>query len=111
MRSAVVDILPPRLRRSLIKFGGDLAVARKKRRLTIAMMTERVGVSKATYLRVEKGDPKVALGIYAMALFSLGFGDVFAELVDQKRDLTGLMLEESQLPRRVRAKKTELAPR
>jgi DNA-binding XRE family transcriptional regulator len=36
------------------------------------MMAERVGVSKGTYLRVEKGDPTVSLGAYAMALFVLG---------------------------------------
>ena len=42
MRSSVLDTLPPRVRRSLAKFGADLAVARKKRRLTTQMMAERL---------------------------------------------------------------------
>ena len=39
-------------------------------------MAERIGVHKNTYLKVEKGDPTVSFGIYAMALFVLGLSDV-----------------------------------
>ena len=105
MRSSVHDVLPPSLRRSLLKFGADIAVARKKRHLTVAMMAERLGVAKGTYLRVEQGTPSVSLGVYAMALFALGLGDAFAELVDPKRDDQGLLLDEQRLPKRVRVRK------
>src|SRR5688500_8636902 len=98
MRSNVLDVLPPRVRRSLTKLGGDVSVARKKRRLTIAMMAERVGVSKSTYTRVEKGDPTVALGVYAMTLFVLGFGEVLSGIVDPGRDDQGLLLDAERLP-------------
>src|SRR5580700_256851 len=104
MRSSVHDILPAALRRSLVKFGGDIAVARRKRQLTVAMMAERLGVAKSTYLRVEKGDPSVSLGVYAMALFVLGFGDAFGDLVDASRDEQGLLLDEQRVPKRVRLK-------
>ena len=88
MRSAVADILPPRLKRSLAKFGRDLALARRKRRLTLDMMAERVGVTKATYQRLEKGDPTVAFGAYVMALWVLGFGDAFlVDTVNQRSSL------------------------
>jgi DNA-binding XRE family transcriptional regulator len=105
MRSAVHDILPPKVRRSLTKFGADLSLARRKRRLTAAMMSERLGVAKSTYVRVEKGDPSVAMGVYAMALFALGFGDAFADLVDASRDQEGLVLEAQRVPKRVRSTK------
>jgi DNA-binding XRE family transcriptional regulator len=105
MRSAVRDILPLSVKKSLRKLGADIAIARRKRRLTVQMMTERVGVSRATYGRVERGDPTVALGVYAMCLFVLGFGAVLGDLVDARRDELGLMLEEEQLPKRVRPKK------
>lgn len=105
MRSSVRDILPPRVRRSLTKFGADLAVARRKRRLTTAMMAERLAVARSTYLRAEKGDPTVSLGVYAMAMFVLGFGDALGELVAPRRDEQGLLLDEQRLPTRVRAKK------
>jgi len=105
VRSTVLDVLPPDVRRSLAKFGSDLAVARRKRRLTSAMMAERVGLSKSTYLRVEKGDPTVSLGAYAMALFVLGFGAALGELIDPRHDDQGLLLERLRLPKRVRARK------
>jgi transcriptional regulator with XRE-family HTH domain len=105
MRSAVFDVLPPHIRRSLTKFGGDLSIARRKRRLTAAMMSERLGVSRSTYTRIEKGDPTVALGAYAQALFVLGFGPVFGDLIDQRRDEQGLLLDLDQLPKRVHAKR------
>lgn len=109
MRSAVQDVLPPRVRRSLSKLGTDLALARRKRSLTAAMMSERLGVSRSTYARVEKGDPTVALGVYAMALFVLGFGDLLGDLVDAGRDPNGLLLDAERLPRRVRLGKGPVA--
>ena len=106
MRSSVHDVLPPTLRRSLAKFGGDLGLARRKRHLTTVMMAERLGVSKSTYVRVEKGDPTVAMGVYAMALFVLGFGDALRDLVDPSRDEQGLLLDQERVPKRVRPKGT-----
>ncbi len=109
MRSSVLDILPSRVRRSLAKFGADLAVARRKRSLTSAMMAERLGVARSTYLRAEKGDPTVAMGVYAMALFVLGFGDGLGDLIDPSRDDQGLLLDARRLPKRVRVKKEPTA--
>lgn len=105
MRSSVYDVLPPKVRRSLSKFGSDLALARRKRRLTTAMMSERLGVAKSTYARVEKGDPTVSMGVYAMTLFVLGFGDALGGLVDASRDEQGLLLDEERVPKRVRPRR------
>ena len=102
MRSSVTDILPLQVRRSLAKFGADLSIARRKRRLTVAMMTERTGVSRSTWSRLEKGDPTVSMGAYAQALFALGFGAPLGDLIDQSRDEQGLLLDLDQLPKRVR---------
>jgi DNA-binding XRE family transcriptional regulator len=103
------DVLPSGARRSLSKFGHDLAVARRKRRLTVGMMAERTGLAKSTYARIEKGDPAVALGAYAMALFVLGFGDALCNLADARRDDEGLLMDEERLPKRVRIKKAPVA--
>ena len=51
MRSTVADTLPPRVRRSLTKLGVDIALARKKRSLTVVMMAERTG---KTFAEIEK---------------------------------------------------------
>ncbi len=105
MRSTVHDVLPPKVRRSLKKLGADVSLARRKRHLTTAMMSERLGVAKTTYMRVEKGDPTVSMGVYAMALFVLGFGEAFGELLDASRDEQGLLLDAQRVPKRVRPRK------
>jgi DNA-binding XRE family transcriptional regulator len=93
----------------LAKLGTDIATARRKRNVTVAMMAERIGVAKTTYLKVEKGDPSVSMGIYAMALFVLGFGDVIGDIIDPRRDDVGLLLDVDRLPQRIRLKRTPTA--
>jgi transcriptional regulator with XRE-family HTH domain len=102
MRSSLHDLLSPPTRRALSKLGRDVAIARRKRRFAISMMAERMGVSPNTYRRVEKGDPTVTVGAYAMALFVLGFGSALGDVIDAKRDEIGLQLDEARLPKRVR---------
>jgi DNA-binding XRE family transcriptional regulator len=109
VQSSALESLPPKLRRSLNKLGADIAVARRKRNLTTAMMAERIGSAKSTYLKVEKGDPSVSMGVYAMALFVLGFGEVIGEIVDPRRDDIGLLLDTERLPKRVRPRKVPTA--
>lgn len=105
MRSAVFDIMPPRVRRAMVKLGADIALGRRKRGLTVMMMAERLGVSRGTYLRVEKGDPTVAMGVYAMVLFVFGLGVPFSDLVDARRDDQALLLDAERVPKRVRVKR------
>ena len=105
MQSSALESLPAKVRRSLAKFGSDIAIARRKRNLTTMMMAERIGSAKSTYLKVEKGDPSVSMGVYAMALFVLGFGDTIGDVVDPRRDDVGLLLDTERLPKRVRPKK------
>ena len=105
MRSTIVDTLPPKVKRALAKLGADIALARKKRSLTTLMMAERLGIAKSTYLKIEKGDPTVAMGAYAMTFFVLGFDDALGEIVDPRRDDQGLLLDAERLPKRVRTRK------
>ncbi|RXR30877.1 MULTISPECIES: helix-turn-helix domain-containing protein [Sphingobium] len=106
MKSTVAETLPMRVRRSLAKLGADIALARRKRSLTVQMMAERLGVAKSTYLKIEKGDPSVALGTYAMAFFVLGFNDVLGDVLDARHDEQGLLLDQQRIPKRVRPPKT-----
>jgi DNA-binding XRE family transcriptional regulator len=106
MRSSNSDVLPVSVRRVLKKLGHDLAIARRKRRLTAMMMAERLAVARTTYLKIEQGDPSVAMGKYAMALFVLGLGDALGQIADPGRDEVGLLLDDERLPKRVRSRKT-----
>ncbi len=65
-----------------------------------------MGVAQNTYRRAELGDPAVAMGSYAMALFVMGFGEMLGDLVDARRDEKGLKLDEERLPKRVRVKRS-----
>lgn len=109
MKSATLESLPLTVRRSLAKLGVDIALARRKRNLTVVMMAERIGAAKATYLKVERGDPTVSMGVYAMVLFVLGFGYAIGDVVDPRRDDIGLLLDTERLPKRVRPKMTPVA--
>jgi hypothetical protein len=86
----------------LRKLGGDIRDARLRRRIPVAVAAERASISRMTLNKVEKGDPGVALGIYATVLFVLGLADRLGELADAKNDATGLQLEEGRLPKRIR---------
>lgn len=107
MRSGIADTMPIKVRRGLQKLGGDIAIARRKRRLTVEMMLERTSLSKQTYQRIEKGDPSASIGAYAMCLFALGLTDPFSDILDMRNDETGLLLERERLPKRVRLPKGE----
>lgn len=104
MKSSIFELIPTRLRRSLEKLGTDIGLARRKRGLSAAMMAERLGVSRNTYSRVEKGDPTVAMGTYAMALFVLGLGTPLGDLADPRQDEAGLLLDAERVPKRVRTR-------
>lgn len=102
MRSGSVDAMPMAVRRSLVQLGHDISLARRRRRITVGMMLERTGLSKATYGRVEDGEASVSVGAYAMALFALGLGPALGDLADPRGDDAGLLMEEARLPKRVR---------
>ena len=88
--------------RALRKVGQGISDARRRRRITIQLMAERAGVSKATIAKIEKGDPTTSIGGYAAALFVLGMIDRLSDLVGAAYDVTGRELMDEQLPKRIR---------
>ena len=94
--------LPIPVRHALRKLGHDLRDARRRRRIPVAIAAQRASISRSTLAKIEKGDPGVALGIYATALFVMGMIERLADLADPKHDAVGLQLEEEHLPQRIR---------
>jgi transcriptional regulator with XRE-family HTH domain len=94
--------LPTSVQRALRKLGQDISAARRRRRLSVALMAERAFISRNTLGRIEKGDAGVSMGIYASVLFVLGMADRLGDLADAASDQIGLSLEEERLPRRIR---------
>lgn len=101
------ESLPTPVERALEKLGADLALARRRRRLTQASMAERLRVSEATVRRMEHGDSGISLGTIAQAFFVLGELDKITGLLDTASDDIGLSLMNEQLPQRVRKKRVE----
>ena len=97
--------IPQRIARSLIKFGHDIEIARKKRYLTVSDLCQRAGISVPLYRRIVKGKPGTSVGACAMVLFALGIDTPFASLLDPALDNTGLLLDEERLPKRIRRPK------
>ncbi|QDU82457.1 hypothetical protein Pla110_42140 [Polystyrenella longa] len=97
--------LPLPVQRAMRKLGQDIASARRRRRIPVAIMAQRASISRMTLNRVEKGEPSVAMGTYATVLFVLGMTDRIAQLVDVRDDDIGLALEEERLPQRIRSKR------
>ena len=93
--------------RSLKKFGSDIRSARLRRRLRMGRAAERAGISTKTLASIEKGETGVSVGNVAAVIYALGMGTPFSELLDQKNDAFGLMLDEERLPKRARLPKVE----
>ena len=101
-----MDALPIPVKSVLRKLGADIRNARLRRRIPVAVMAQRAFISRTTLVKVEKGDPGVAMGTCAAILFALGMIDKLRELASAKSDEIGLVLEEERLPKRI-----EIRPR
>lgn len=105
MKSKATLALPRTAKYALIKLGEDIAVARKKRRISTVSMAERAFISRGTLFKVERGDPSVSIGIYATVLAILGLADRFAQAADRSSDTIGLDIDEDRLPMKVQPRR------
>lgn len=92
---------PIPVQRAIRKLGQDIRNARKRRRLPIALVAERAGISRITLIKLEKGEPGVSIGILGSVLLALDLLDRLQDLADAQQDSLGRMLEEERLPQRI----------
>jgi DNA-binding XRE family transcriptional regulator len=91
----------PQEQRLLSELGERIRLARKRRKLSNAVVAQRAGISRTTVYKVEAGDPGATLGAYVRVLAALGLDRDFNQLAaDDKvgRKLQDLALEPA--PRR-----------
>jgi DNA-binding XRE family transcriptional regulator len=96
-----MESLPIPVKNALRKLGSDIRDARLRRRVPVAVMAQRAFISRTTLVKLEKGDPGVAMGTYAAVLFALGMIDKLKELASVSADEVGLALDEERLPKRI----------
>lgn len=87
----------PQATRQMQALGERLRLARLRRMLTTVLFAERMGVSRDTLHRLEKGDPGVSLGTYQRALRVLGL-DLDLDLI-ARDDVLGRKLQDERLAR------------
>ncbi|EOG9025643.1 multiprotein-bridging factor 1 family protein [Pseudomonas aeruginosa] len=97
--------LPLPVERAIRKLGSDVALARRRRRISQASLAERIGASVSTVRRMEKGDARVPIHFFARVLHVFGEIQALAGLLDTTRDDIGLTLMDENLPKRVRSKR------
>lgn len=94
----------PQTEEILSQMGEQIRLARLRRKLSTEIVAERAGITRATLLKVEKGSPSVAMGIYASVLHALNNLDADLLLV-AKDDELGRKLQDLDLITKKRAPK------
>jgi hypothetical protein len=105
-RSSVV--LPIPFKHALRKLGNDI---RDAWRIPAVLAAERASASRTTLVKIEKGDPGVAIGIYGTVLHVLRIADRLGDLVAPKSDPVGLQLKEENLHQRIRGAQKQKHPK
>jgi len=91
-------------RLALKTFGALIRAARTERGLSQSNLAERLNVSRYSVIAIEKGDPKVAIGVFFEAATIVGIpllADNALELQKSQRTLASF---NAVLPKRVRFK-------
>jgi transcriptional regulator with XRE-family HTH domain len=104
------SMLPLPVRRAIKQLGQNLALARRRRRISTQSMAERLQISTATLRRLERGDPTLAVGTLAKALLVLNALKQFSNLLDTGADELGLQLMDEALPKRIVRKSSGREP-
>ena len=101
LKKALYNIMPET--EDILKTLGErIRLARLRRNLSVNLISERAGISRATLWKVEKGNPAVAMGIYAAVLHALN--NMYKDLLlVAKDDAFGRQLQDLELITRKRA--------
>lgn len=89
--------LPAELEKILVIMGENCSIARKKRKLSMTDIAQKVFVTRQTVAKMEQGDPTVSLGSYITYAYVLGMEEEFRFLFAPERDRIGLALDRSRL--------------
>lgn len=85
--------LPPATAGAIEKLGADLAVARLRRKESLKIWAQRMGVSVPTLQRLEAGDPAVGIGIVATALWLIQRDGELGKLAAPEHDQGAIELD------------------
>ena len=87
------DFLPPPAAQAVVALGQGLALARQRRKESLRSWAQRMGVAVRTVQRMEKGDPGVGMGVYALAIWLVGRSQALADVALPEFDMVALDAE------------------
>ena len=93
--------VPPSARKALAAMGENIRLARLRRKLSMALVAERAGISVPTLRAIEQGSPSVAIGSYATVLLAIGMKDELSHVA--ANDELGRYLQDQDLEQKKRA--------
>lgn len=103
--------VPNPAKKALVVLGSNIALARRRRKISSELMAKRCFVARSTLVRLEKGDPSVGIGVYATALFMLGMESQISNVASPQGDSLGCILGVEGVAQRVRDKGPRLCNR
>jgi transcriptional regulator with XRE-family HTH domain len=98
--SPSLEILTDATVLALETLGSHLRIARERRGDSLKTMAARIGTSIPTLRRMEAGDARVSIGIYAAALWIFGKSEKLAEILNPGEDEYATMLDVNRASRR-----------
>jgi transcriptional regulator with XRE-family HTH domain len=104
----VIPALLPRVARLLEGFGENLKLARLRRKYSADSVAQRAGITRRTLSKAERGDPGVALGVYARVMQVLRLEDDLSRLAVD--DVLGRKLQDAGITPKRRAPRKEAPP-
>jgi len=96
-------MISPKMKRILDNLGENIKLARLRRKLSTQQVSERANISRPTLSAIEKGSPKVSIGLYIQVLFVLGLAEDFLRVASD--DELGRKLQDAKLMVKERAPK------
>ena len=99
-------VLLPKTQKILEQMGEQIKYARLRRKLSMELVAERAGISRATLWAIERGTPSVSIGMYAAVLHALNNMD--EDLLLVAKDALGRKLQDLGLKTKQRAPKKNL---
>ena len=89
------NVLYPKAAKALVRLGENLRLARRRRKITATMMSERANMSVMTLRAIERGSPHVSMCNYMAVVACLGFQDDIAAVASN--DVLGRDLQDAAL--------------
>lgn len=96
--AAAVHSLPGPVKESLEILGHHLRLGRKRRGESLRAWALRMDTSVPTLSAMEKGDPRVSMGVYATALWLVGRDGALRDLANPENEAGALAQEISAIP-------------